>query len=230
MANKNPKQGGGAPPGMFAGMMPRAAKPPMPSGFSPTRDAGSPPRDEPEEDMDLDTLTTSAHQEWENIAAAFETIKARFGPEFQPLGPDVYPAEPTPFGPAAHYKTYSIAGIWMNLNMGYLMLHRAHPAMPPFAMVAAGISAQRTAGYAMEIGRIAAGLEENITRLEAVSTMVAAALIESCFCLFVAGIQVCAVLSTLSPVSRCSELVFYCLIPPTAYAVTRDQLTLETLH
>lgn len=178
----------GVPPGMFAGMMPASDKVPMPAGFSPPRETS--PRSNDPEEMDLEILTAEACQEWESLVKAFDNFKTYFGPEFQALAEDVYPTKPTPFGPAAHYRTYSIAGIWMNYYMGYIMLHRAHPTMPPVAMMAAGMAAPRTAPFAKEIGRIAAGLEENISRLAVVSTLMGAALIESAFCLFVAGIQV----------------------------------------
>ncbi|KAI4863924.1 hypothetical protein F4820DRAFT_356464 [Hypoxylon rubiginosum] len=184
----NPGRGGS--PGMFPGMVPRhPGKFGYPRGFTPPRDASPPPPDEMPENADLDGRTAEAHREWEGIKLAFEALRGHFGDEFEPLGIDVYPAKPTPFGLAAHYRTYSIAGIWMNYYMGLIVLHRAHPTMPPIAMVAAGLSAQTTARYCMEVGRIAAGLEENIGRLTNVSTLMASALIECCFPLFVAGIQ-----------------------------------------
>ncbi|KAL7627647.1 hypothetical protein AAE478_001840 [Parahypoxylon ruwenzoriense] len=178
---------GGSPPEMFPGMMPASEKTTMPMGFSPPREP-SPSEDSPEQ-TDFDTRTAEAYREWEEIKQAFEVIRSHFGPEFEALGTDIYPAKATPFGLAAHYRTYSIAGIWMNYYMGLIVLHRAHPTMPPVAMVAAGISAGTTARYTLEVGRIAAGLEENIEQLANVSTLMAAALIECCFPLFVAGIQ-----------------------------------------
>lgn len=121
---------------------------------------------------------------------AFHEIKHHFGPDFEPLGADIYPSQPTPYGPATHYRTYSIAGIWMNYYMGLIVLHRAHPKMPPVAMLAAGMSAGTTMPWALKLCRIAAGLEENISHLKVVSTLMGAALIESAFPLFVAGVQV----------------------------------------
>ncbi|KAI1775232.1 hypothetical protein F4818DRAFT_43188 [Hypoxylon cercidicola] len=184
----NPGRGGS--PNMFPGMVPRhPEKFVYPRGFTPPRDTPQTPGESSERIDDLDASTAEAYREWEGIKQAFETFKEHFGPEFEPLGIDVYPAKPTPFGLAAHYRTYSIAGIWMNYYMGLIVLHRAHPTMPPIAMVAAGLSARTTAGYCMEVGRIAAGLEENIGQLTNVSTLMASALIECCFPLFVAGIQ-----------------------------------------
>ncbi|KAI1767372.1 hypothetical protein GGR53DRAFT_463473 [Hypoxylon sp. FL1150] len=190
--------GRGASPGMFPGMVPRhPEKFVYPRGFTPPRDEPPPVPARPDDhddnempgDTDLDASTAAAHREWEGIRRAFETLRSQFGAQFEPLGIDVHPARPTPFGLAAHYRTYSIAGIWMNYYMGLIVLHRAHPAMPPIAMVAAGLSARNTAGYCLEVGRIAAGLEENIAKLTNVTTLMAAALIECCFPLFVAGIQ-----------------------------------------
>ncbi|KAI0542986.1 hypothetical protein GGR58DRAFT_496452 [Xylaria digitata] len=180
------------PPGMFSGMMPASDKVTPPMGFSPPReDSSSPPSATPQyrTDSDLDTRTVEALQEWEQILLAFHEIKNHFGPDFEPLGADIYPTQPTPYGPATHYRTYSIAGIWMNYYMGLIVLHRAHPTMPPVAMLAAGMTANTTMPWALKLGRIAAGLEENITHLKVVSTLMGAALIESAFPLFVAGVQ-----------------------------------------
>jgi len=182
---------GGLPPGMFTGMMPASEKVTPPMGFSPPReDPSSPPSAAPKHHGDLDNRTVEALQEWESILLAFEEIKNHFGPDFEPLGADLYPTQPTPFGAATHYRTYSIAGIWMNYYMGLIVLHRAHPYMPPVAMLAAGLAAKTTMPWAFELGRIAAGLEENIAQLKAVSTLMSAALMESAFPLFVAGVQV----------------------------------------
>ncbi|KAI0489742.1 hypothetical protein F4859DRAFT_165063 [Xylaria cf. heliscus] len=180
------------PPGMFTGMMPASEKVTPPMGFSPPReDSPEPPGAVPQyrTESDLDTRTVEALREWEQILAAFHEIKQHFGPDFEPLGADIYPTQPTPYGPATHYRTYSIAGIWMNYYMGLIVLHRAHPKMPPVAMLAAGMSAGTTMPFALKLCRIAAGLEENISKLKVVSTLMGGALIESAFSLFVAGVQ-----------------------------------------
>ncbi|KAI0430165.1 hypothetical protein F5Y09DRAFT_239004 [Xylaria sp. FL1042] len=178
------------PPGMFSGMMPASDKVMPPMGFSPPRE-DSPPSATPQyrSDSDLDTRTVEALREWEQILLAFHEIKRHFGPDFEPLGADIYPTQQTPYGPATHYRTYSIAGIWMNYYMGLIVLYRAHPTMPPVAMLAAGMSASTTMPWALKLGRIAAGLEENISHLKVVSTLMGGALIESAFPLFVAGVQ-----------------------------------------
>lgn len=164
-----------------------------PQGFSPPRDQT--PDTETSDDVDYDTATHAAFREWEEIRAAFELFRSQLGPDFEPMGPDLATPENTPFGPALMYRTYSIAGIWMNYYMGLIALQRAHPSMPPIAMIAAGMSAQQTAPWAYTVARIAAGLHEDTSHVSAVSTLVGAAFIESGFCLFVAGIQVCLFVS-----------------------------------
>ncbi|KAH9887097.1 hypothetical protein F4778DRAFT_757188 [Xylariomycetidae sp. FL2044] len=187
---------GGLPPGMFVGMVPTAGKVDMPMGFSPPRgdspdsgEEGSGEGGEGPPEADLDTRTAEALREWESIRQAFETLRHYFGPEFEPLGDDVYPPEATPFGPTLRYRTYSIAGVWLNYYMGMVVLYRSHPSMPPVAMMAAGMAAAQTAPYAMQLARIAAGFGENVGKAPVVSTLVAAALIETAFPLFVAGVQ-----------------------------------------
>ncbi|KAK6828625.1 hypothetical protein PG987_011966 [Apiospora arundinis] len=163
--------GSGAPPGTFPGMMPS-------SGPSDTL-----------EDVDLEELTNAALCEWASIKHAFGVIQEHFGPEFAQMDPDLAPPITTPFGPAAQYRTFGVAGIWLNYYMGLIMLYRSHPEMPPVAMMAAGMSAHQTMGYAIEIGRIAAGLDEDIEHKPAVSTLVGAAFTESSFPVFVAAVQ-----------------------------------------
>ncbi|KAK7956859.1 C6 finger domain-containing protein [Apiospora aurea] len=180
--------GSGAPPGTFPGMVPSSGRVPMPMGFSPQSDAAS-PKSDVLEDSDLDELTIAAHREWAFIKHAFEVIQEKFGPEFAQVPPGATPPVPTPFGLAAQYSTYGVAGIWLNYYMGLISLHRAHPEMPPVAMMAAGMSAHQTMGYAIEVGRIVAGLDESTENKPAVSTVVGAAFIESSFPMFVAAIQ-----------------------------------------
>lgn len=169
--------------------MPASEHVQKPMGFSPPRDESS-PTSNPEEE-DIDSLTAKAYQEWEGLRASFEAFRAHLGPDFEPLDQDLHPMSMSPFGPAQRYRTFSIAGIWMNYFMGMIILHRAHPQMPPVAMMAAPMSAQQTMGFAFQIARIAHGLEDNVGGLREVSTLVSAAFVESAFCLFVAGVQVC---------------------------------------
>lgn len=188
-----PGLGRGQSPPSFPGLMPTSGRVTIPRGFTPPRES-SPPSDSAE-DIDLDVSTANAIREWEEIRQAFEVFRARLGPDFEPLGPDVVSPEMTPFGPALTYRTYSIAGIWMSYYMGLIVLHRAHPSMPPVAVIAAGMAAQQTGRWANEIARICAGLHEDTTHVATTSTLVGAAFIESCFPLFVAGVQVCCSLT-----------------------------------
>lgn len=186
----------GQSPPMWPGLVPSSGKVTVPTGFSPPRDTS--PQSDGSEEPDFEESTASALREWESIRQAFEIFKANLGPDFEALGPDLGPPQQTPFGPARTYRTFSIAGIWMNYYMGLIVLHRSHPSMPPVAMVSAGMAAQQTGVWANEIGRIGAGLTtEDCSNVKGVSTLVGAAFIESSFCLFVAAVQVslpCSVL------------------------------------
>jgi len=196
-----PGGGPGQSPPMFPGMMPSSGRFTLPRGFSPPRDTS--PSNESSEDFDLDASTAAAVREWEDIRQAFEVFRNRLGPDFAPLGLEhAATPEMTPFGPALMYRTFSIAGIWMNFYMGLIVLYRSLPSMPPFAMAAAGIAAQQTAPWANKMARIAAGLCEDLNNQRSVSMLVGAACIESCFCLFVSGIQVRDALPSPAAASR----------------------------
>ena len=173
----------------FSGMVPGIAPPKLPMGFE------HPSLEEPSHSddinsMDLDALRIEAEEEWQEIRNAFSILEDHFGEDFQALGPEFSSAIQTPFGMALQYRTYGIAGIWMNFYMALIACHRVHPAMPPAAMMAAGIAARQTASFANELGRIAAGLAPHCSTTEKVSPGVGGALIESATCLFVAGVQV----------------------------------------
>lgn len=188
--------GTGPPYGMappippFAGMMPNKYEAKLPMGF--TNAGGDSPQSVKSDEMDLEALTTEAEEEWQEIRNAFTVLEDNFGLDFQALGPEFSAPIQTPFGTALRYRTYGIAGIWMNFYMGLIACHRAHPSMPPAAMMAAGIAARQTASVANEIGRIAAGIapECNSTTLH-INTGVGAAIIESALPLFIAAVQVC---------------------------------------
>ncbi|KAK4238388.1 transcriptional regulatory protein moc3 [Achaetomium macrosporum] len=167
---QGPGMGRGQSPPSFPGLMPTSGRVTVPRGFSPPRDVPFQSSDSAEE-TDFDASTAKALQEWEEIRQAFEVFRSRLGPDFEPMGPDFAQPEMTPFGPALMYRTYSIAGIWMNYYMGLIVLHRAHPSMPPVAVVAAGMAAQQTGRWANEIARIAAGLHEDTTHVTAISTL-----------------------------------------------------------
>jgi hypothetical protein len=174
---------------MFPGMLPTnigEVRPPR--GFSPPREP-TPPADSPQEE-NIDQDTANALAEWEGIRAAFELLRENFGPEFEPLGPEYADRRDSPFGPTLQYRTFSVAGVWMNYYMGLIHLYRTHPMMPPAAMIAQGIQASQTARYALEIGRITAGLCDDLSNVTEISTLVGAALVECSLPLFVGGIQV----------------------------------------
>jgi hypothetical protein len=169
-------------------MLPGTGRATLPRGFSPTRET-SPASDE--DDSPLEDQTAAAEEEWHEIRSAFDMIADAFGFEFQPLGPEYSQPIPSPFGPAIQYRTYSIAGIWLAYYHGLIICHRAHPSMPPAAVIATGIAASQTASFANTIGRIAAGIAPEASNLSTVNVGTGAGMMESAFSLFVAGVQVC---------------------------------------
>ncbi|CAL3965201.1 unnamed protein product [Diplocarpon coronariae] len=172
----------------FSGMVPGVKEAELPMGFEPSAD-GCPQNTQNKENGDLHTQTRTAQEEWQEIRSGFDLIESHLGEDFQALGPEYSAPIETPFGPALQYRTYGIAGIWMNFYMGLIACYRAHPDMPPAAMMAAGITACQTAGYANQIGRIAAGIAPDLSMTTEVSPSVGAALIESSTCLFVSAVQ-----------------------------------------
>lgn len=183
---------------MFPGLFPGRGSIQHPRGLSPQRGEhlhnnssfAASAAEQFLEDADLDTSTQRAMEEWTAILQAFNLFKDSLGADFQPMGPDVHPQRDSPFGPAWTYRTLPIAGVWMNFYMGLVILHRAHPSMPPFAMVAAHMCASNTQPYANEIGKIVAGVSDDWGAETMVSTLVGAAYIECCFPLFVGAVQV----------------------------------------
>lgn len=172
----------------FAGMLPVGEKAKLPRGFSPSADDSPSPSSE-EDDGQLDEETQRAEEEWLAIRKAFSILEEHFGPDFQPLGSEYVQAIECPFGTAIQYRTYSIAVIWLMYYMGLIICHRAHPSMPPAAMVAAGFAAQNTAFFANEIGRIAAGMAPDARTATSVNISTGSGLTDSAFALFVAGVQ-----------------------------------------
>lgn len=182
-----PAAGNPSPPN-FPGMVPvnDTVRPPM--GFSPPRKSNH--QDVPTEDQSDQEMYREALAEWEGIRHALEVFEGRLGPEFHALSPEYTDGGDHPFGQALQYRTYPVAGIWMNYYSALISLYRSHPDMPPAAMQAAGASGHKTAVYANNIGRISVGLSDDLAAVTDISTALAAALLESSFCLFVAGIQV----------------------------------------
>ncbi|KAG5983762.1 hypothetical protein E4U55_007227 [Claviceps digitariae] len=178
---------GGSSPSQFPGIVPTLGRFHAPMGFAASTtysdDSDSPGESASPESNEM------AEQEWESIRQAFETFESHLDARFKHLNSEYADRKDTPFGTALQYRTYSVAGIWMNYYMGLIHLYRSRPNMPPAAMQAAGMAAPSTAGYAIQIGRIAAGLTDDLSNKKDISTTLAAALIESSFCLFVAAVQ-----------------------------------------
>ncbi|KAF4513515.1 hypothetical protein G6O67_000779 [Ophiocordyceps sinensis] len=186
--NRTPGANAGASsPPQFPGIVPTHGNFRVPFGFSPPM--GHSPQTDSNDDSDALQSLEAAEQEWEGIRQGFEALENHLGPQFQDLKSGRTHDIHTPFGSALQYRTYSVAGIWMNYYMGLIHLYRSHPSMPPAAMQAAQLAAGVTAGFANQVGRIAAGLTEDCSRMPDVSTTLAAAFIESSFCLFVAAVQ-----------------------------------------
>ena len=142
------------------------------------------------EDMDLEAATMAAEAEWNDIKNALEVFEQSLGSDFQPLSPEYMQPLSTPFGPALYYRTYSMACIWALYYTARIITARVHPSMPPAAMVAAGVAAFKTKGWAKLIGRVCAGLQPtNTNTTTQLNPSLGAALIESSLCLFFAGIQ-----------------------------------------
>ncbi|KAI9800863.1 MAG: hypothetical protein M1825_003646 [Sarcosagium campestre] len=171
---------------MMYGMIPPTKPAEIHSAFQDRRYVS--PSDSAHDDIELEAATVDAEQEWRDIKQAMQVFEESLGPAFQPLPPEYTQALSTPFGPARYYKTYPIACIWANLNMAYIILHRAHPSMPPAAMMAAGIGARQTKWHAEEIGRISAGIVPVHSGTQ-INPAVGAAMIEISMCLFFAGVQ-----------------------------------------
>ncbi|OBT61541.1 hypothetical protein VE03_08886 [Pseudogymnoascus sp. 23342-1-I1] len=199
--NRGPQGGPGMPqppggPGMsmppmpsFAGMLPGIRKASLPRGFSPTSE-DSPPPNSDDGDERLSEQTAQAEEEWHGIRSVFGMFEQHLGPDFAPLGPGYAQEIPSPFGPAIQYRTYGIALMWLTYYMGLIVCHRSHPSMPPSAMMAAGIGAQQTGLFANMIGRISAGITADTSTATRINIGTGAALNDSSFALFVAGVQI----------------------------------------
>jgi hypothetical protein len=94
----------------------------------------------------------------------------------------------SPFGGIIQYRSYDIANIWALYYTCHIIILRAHPHMPPPAMIAAGVAAAQTGRYANLIGQIAAGIMPSL-RSPHWNPSVGACLCEICMPLFFAGIQ-----------------------------------------
>lgn len=157
----------------------------LPAAFDPEPEEGSrcsPPTQE------LEVATLEAEHEWNSICAALDTFEESLGPDYRPLSPDHMQPLSTPFGPALYYRSYSISCIWTLFYTARIIAMRAQPSMPPAAMIAAGVAAPRTAGWANTIGRICAGIQP-LSNTMPLNPTHGAALMDSCMGLFHAGVQ-----------------------------------------
>ena len=141
--------------------------------------------------MSLEEETAIALTEHNAIVKAFSVFAKALGPDFQPLPVDSTVGQSSPFGTPLRFRSPEIACIWLHYNVGRILLHRLHPYMPPAAMIAAGIVAQKTKDYAANVGKICAGLYSSTPDSpgEALEPKFAGGLIESTFPLLFAGIQ-----------------------------------------
>ncbi|EDN10654.1 predicted protein [Histoplasma mississippiense (nom. inval.)] len=159
-----PGMGRSGPPSSQHGLGTGMPAPPGPPQVPPMAAAGiAPPGKQrenspPIENDDLETRTARAEAEWKEIVAVYDAFEKALGPGYNPLSADSAPPIATPFGPALQYRTHTIACVWSLFYTGRIILERAHPSMPPEAMVAAGICAFRTGQFANSIGRIVAGI------------------------------------------------------------------------
>jgi len=137
---------------------------------------------------DLDQALNVATKEWDDIWSALHTFHSMLGSRFQPLSAEHQQPLATPFGPALFYRSYDVSGLWAIYNMTMMVAVRSKPSMPPHAHAAAGVAAGDTRLYALEVGRIAAGLLPPMEG-EPISPLLGAAFCEVCVPLFFAGVQ-----------------------------------------
>ncbi|KAK4548233.1 hypothetical protein LTR36_010103 [Oleoguttula mirabilis] len=174
---------------MFYGMAP----PPrqsvqMPSSYAPLNNMPTPVSATPYDTMDIQLATQAALKEYGEIRAALHTFSQSLGDFFQPLSSEYQVPIDSPFGTALVYRTFDVACLWAIYNMALIIAIRSHPHMPPAAHMAAGVAAQQTAHFAIEIGRIAAGIVPG-PRHQALNPSLGAALCESCMPSFFAAVQ-----------------------------------------
>ncbi|KAI9842055.1 MAG: hypothetical protein M1838_003280 [Thelocarpon superellum] len=175
-----------APPPMMYGMVPPRGPAKAPRGFE-QEDQPS-PASSASDQIELEMATAEAEAEWHELEHAMQLFRGSLGPHFQPLAADLMQPLSTPFGPAVYYKTSTIACLWITIYMGLIVLHRAHPSMPPAAMMAAGMAARTTAPFATHVGRITAGLLPTHASSQ-ISPSLGGALIECTVPFFFAGVQ-----------------------------------------
>jgi hypothetical protein len=180
----------------FFGMAPARPHAPITTHYANPNYERSPPTPNASNPQyaDLPFAYDVAIAEWENINTAHATIAQVLSSNeaFAPLPPELQVIPPgqtstmTPFGPALVHRSYDISILWTLLHLSKIILLRAHPAMPPAMMMAAGICAQATGPYATLIGRISAGISLPAGDL---SPFLGSVLQEGTMGLFFAGVQ-----------------------------------------
>lgn len=186
----------------FIGMMPTGGPATLPMGFTPTHEPTKPSGEE----ESIEVQTAKAIKEWEEIQTAFRIFTTRLGPDFRPVNSVLANPIATPFGPAYQFKSYTMAGIWMNYYMGLIVHARSHvrshlqlqrvksstdepqPYMPPAAQMAAGIAAAQTRAWSRELGRVCGGLVTPESEQE-LTTLHGSGMIECTVPMFVAAVQ-----------------------------------------
>lgn len=137
---------------------------------------------------DLEAATNAALEEYHQIRLALQTFRSSLGDAFEPLSSEYHAQMDTPFGPALFYRAYDIGCLWAIYNMAVIIAIRSHPHMPPAMHMAAGVAASETAPYALEIGRIAAGIVPGPPD-QPLNPSLGSALCESCTPSFFAAVQ-----------------------------------------
>ncbi|KAF9893809.1 hypothetical protein FE257_009979 [Aspergillus nanangensis] len=186
--NRNSGPGGEVP--TMYGMIPSTGPRRPPAAFARTTSPSDSSEDDDEDGAD--TPYDHAEREWESILLAFNTFAHALGPHFMPLPTDSAPPIFTPFGPAAQYRTHTVAVLWGFYYLGLILLYRTHPSMPPAMMVAAGVASPATIEYSQIIGTIASGIYyPQVFNVEAgsLSPTLGSCLIEITVPLFFAAVQ-----------------------------------------
>ena len=174
-------------PPAFYGMAPLPTTVNMPSSYAAHGPDATPSPKSEKGEIDLDLATQKALKEWQDLKVALHTWESHLGPHYQPLPPDLHPPTITPFGPALFYRSHDIGILWAMYYMACIILERAHPHMPPAAMMAAGVAARQTTLFATRIGQIVGGIVSPI--MGDLSPNLGACLCEASLPLFFAGVQ-----------------------------------------
>jgi len=160
--------------------------------------------------IDLNEATRLALAEWNAIKAAMEHYVYLLGPQYQPihvLDNDSAAA----FDKTCLFPTYEIADLWAHTNLAWILIHRAHPDMPPQAHAAAAAAASQTTPFVDSLGRIVMGIcmSVDLTNLNArqcktISNM--------CLPLFFAAIQMVDPVKRAWVITTLFDIQRYCLL------------------